>query len=223
MSWLLPLSLIQLFLVYLTLVFLIGTALRIRDYRHALGLVLSVPGRWPRLFQLVKQHHSILLTWRTILPLALSFGLLVAHTFTSEFVWPRAAAVLTVGQLLETWPALLVVAPAGVFMIGLDVYVYRHLSPFNRTLLEKYLDQAEYWLKSWKAPVVRIFTFGYINPRQMVATEVRTALEGAGRMMNTALWWVSLQTGARLAFGLALWGAYVAQPWLLWLVGAAPG
>jgi len=46
---------------------------------------------------------------------------------------------------------------------------------------------------------------------------------GAGRMMNTALWWVSLQTGARLAFGLALWGAYIAQPWLIWLVGAAPG
>ena len=48
MSWLLKVSLIQLFLVYLTLVFLIGTALHIRDYRHALGLVLSVPGRWPR-------------------------------------------------------------------------------------------------------------------------------------------------------------------------------
>ena len=101
MSWLLNLSLIELFLVYLTLVFLIGTALRIRDYRHAVSLVLSVPGRWPRLFQLIKQHHTILLTWRTILPLALSLGLLVAHTFTSEFVWPRAAAVLTVGRLVE--------------------------------------------------------------------------------------------------------------------------
>ena len=43
MSWLLNLSLISLFLVYLTLVFLIGTALRVRDYRHVLGLVLSVP------------------------------------------------------------------------------------------------------------------------------------------------------------------------------------
>lgn len=221
MSWLLRLSLIELFLVYLTLVFLIGTALRIRDYYQALGLVLSVPGRWPRLFQLIKQHHSILLTWRTILPLALSGGLLVAHTVTSEFVWPHAARDLTVGRLLELWPSLLVVVPAGVFMIGLDIYVYNHLSPFKRAMLEKYFDQAEYWLRSWTAPVVRVFTLGHINPRQMVAKEVRTALEGAGRMMTTALWWVSLQTGARLAFGLALWGAYVAQPWLIWLVGAA--
>ena len=184
---------------------------------------MSVPGRWPRLFQLIKQHHNILLTWRTILPLALSGGLLAAHTFISEFVCPHAARDLTVDRLLELWPSLLVVVPAGVFMIGLDIYVYNHLSPFKRAMLEKYFDQAEYWLRSWTAPVVRVFTLGRINPRQMVAKEVRTALEGAGRMMTTALWWVSLQTGARLAFGLALWGTYVAQPWLIWLVRAASG
>jgi hypothetical protein len=216
MSWLLNLSLIQLFLVYLTLVFLIGTALRIRDYRHVLGVVLSVPGRWPRLFKLVKEHHHILLTWRTVLPLFLSFALLAAHLLTSEFVWPQAAAVLTVGRLLELWPSLLVVAPTGLFMIGLDVYVYTHLSPFDRPLLEKYFDQAEYWLKPWTAPVVRIFTFGYINPRQMVTKEVRSALESASRLMSSALWWVSMQTGARLTFGLALWGTYLVLRLLGW-------
>src|SRR5438874_13297854 len=109
MSWLLNLSLISLFLVYLTLVFLIGTALRVRDYRHVLGLVLSVPGRWPRLFKLVKEHHHVLLTWRTVLPLALTLGLLAAHTITSQLVWPRAASALTIARLLEVWPSLLVV------------------------------------------------------------------------------------------------------------------
>mgnify|MGYP001323247739 CR=1 FL=1 len=219
MSWILNLSLIQLFLVYLTLVFLIGTALRVRDYRHALALVLTVPGRWPRLFKLVKEHHHVLLTWRTVLPLALSFGLIVAHEATSVFVWPQAAQELTVGRLLQLWPALIAVAPTAAFMIGLDVYVYTHLAPFDRALLEKYFDQAEYWLKPWTAPVVRIFTFGYINPRQMVTKEVRAALESAAKLMSTAFWWVALQTGARLAFGLALWGTYAAHPWLKWLVG----
>ena len=219
MSWLLDLNLIPLFLIYLTLVFLIGTALRVRDYRQALGLIWSVPGRWPRLFQLVKEHRHLFLTWQTVLPLVLSGGLLLAHTLTSEFVWPQAT--LTIGRLLRVWPGLLVVAPAAAFMIGLDGYVYSHLSPFNRALLEKYFDQAEYWLKPWTAPVVRLFTLGYVNPRQMVAKEVRAALEGAARLMTTALYWVSLQTGARLAFGLALWGTYVAQPWLARLVGAA--
>jgi hypothetical protein len=221
MSWLLDLNLIPLFLVYLTLVFVIGSALRIRDYRHALGLIWSVPGRWPRLFRLVKDHRNILITWQTVLPLVLSGGLLLAHTLTSEFVWPQAT--LTIGRLLQLWPGLIVVAPAAVCMIGLDGYVYTHLSPFNRTVLEKYFDQAEYWLKPWTAPVVRVFTLGYVNPRQMVAQEVRTALENAARMMSTALYWVSLQTGARLVFGLALWGTYVAQPWLGWMVGVGPG
>jgi hypothetical protein len=220
MSWLLDLSLIQLFLVYLTLVFCIGAALRVRDYRHALALVLNVPGRWPRLFKLVTEHHNILLTWRTVLPLALSFALVVAHEATSVFVWPQAAHELTVGRLLQLWPALFLVAPTAGFMIGLDGYVYSHLSPFDRALLEKYFDQAEYWLKPWTAPVVRIFTFGYINPRQMVTKEVRAALESAARLATTALWWVSLQTGARLVFGLALWGTYAAEPLLRWLVGA---
>jgi hypothetical protein len=217
MSWLLELNLIPLFLVYLTLVFLIGSALRIRDYRQVLGLIVTVPGRWPRLFRLVKEHHHILLTWRTVLPLLLTLVLLAAHTLTSQLVWPQAT--LTVARLLQLWPGLLVVVPAATFMIGLDVYVYSHLSPFDRAMLEKYFDQAEYWLKPWTAPVVRIFTFGYVNPRQMVTQEVRTALEGAAKLMSSASYWVSLQTGARLIFGLALWGTYVAQPALHWLVG----
>ncbi len=89
MSWLLDLSLIQLFLVYLTLAFLIGTALRIRDYRHALALILRAQSRWPRLTKLVKEHRNVLLTWRTVAPLLLSLALIAAHQFTSNFVWPR--------------------------------------------------------------------------------------------------------------------------------------
>jgi hypothetical protein len=216
MSWLLNLSLILLFLVYLTLVFLIGTALRIRDYRHALALILRAPSRWPRLFKLVKQHRSLLVSWRTVLPLILSLALIAAHQLTSTRVWPEAAAYLTIGRLGQLWPALLIVAPTGLFMIGLDVYSFTHISPLDRPMLEKHFDQAEYWLKPWTAPVVRIFTFGYINPRKMVTKEVRSALEGASRLMSSALWWVSLQTLSRLAFGLALWGTYavaVAAGW----------
>ncbi len=206
MSWLLDLSLIQLFLVYLTLAFLIGTALRIRDYRNALGLVLRAPGRWPRLVKLVRQHHHILLTWRLVLPLLLSLSLIAAHETTSHFVLRGDADILTIGRLLQLWPALLAIVPTGVFMIGLDLYVFTHLNPLDHALLEKYFDQAEYWLKPWTAPVVRIFTFGYINPRKMVTKEVRSALEMAGRLMSRTLWWVSVQTASRLAFGLALWG-----------------
>jgi hypothetical protein len=53
--------------------------------------------------------------------------------------------------------------------------------------------------------VVRAFTFGYINPRQMVAAEVRTALVSASYLLNTTLWWMSVQVGCRFLFGLSLW------------------
>ena len=90
-------------------------------------------------------------------------------------------------------------------MLGVDLYATFRVGNFDRPLLERYFDQAEYWLRSWVAPVVNIFTLGYINPRKMVTVEVRKALVEASELLNTTLWWVSLQVGLRVAFGLALW------------------
>jgi hypothetical protein len=53
--------------------------------------------------------------------------------------------------------------------------------------------------------VVRVVTFGYVNPRQLVAAEVQTALLSAGHLLNSTLWWVSVQTGLRIAYGLSIW------------------
>jgi hypothetical protein len=44
----------------------------------------------------------------------------------------------------------------------------------------------------------------------MVAEEVRKALVGASRMLNTTLWWVTVQLGVRIAFGLSLWLTWAA-------------
>jgi hypothetical protein len=48
----------------------------------------------------------------------------------------------------------------------------------------------------------------------MVAVEVRTSLINASRMLNSTLWWVVVQAGLRVIFGLSLWIAYALQPWL---------
>ena len=80
--------------------------------------------------------------------------------------------------------------------------------------MESYFDQAEFWLRSWTAPVVHVFTLGRINPRKLVAVEVRTYLVNASRMLNSTLWWVVVQAGLRVIFGLSLWIAYALQPWL---------
>jgi hypothetical protein len=207
MAWLLELKLLRLFDFYLVLCFLIGTLLRVQQYRTILGVVRSMPSRWPRLFQLIKQHRHILLTWGTILPLASTLLLWLAHTIFRRLFLPGTSD-LTVERLLHNPMALVVVTATGLAMLSFDLYGMWRVAPIDQPLLEKYFDQAEYWLRSWTAPVVRVFTLGYINPRKIVAVEVRGALESASRIINNSLWWMSIQTSLRLAFGLSLWTSY---------------
>ena len=49
-------------------------------------------------------------------------------------------------------------------MIAFDVWGVVSVSAIDQQEMEKYFDQAEFWLASWTAPVVRIFTLGRINP-----------------------------------------------------------
>jgi hypothetical protein len=206
MSWLLDLHLIRLFNFYLAVFFLIGTFIRWRQYKIFLILMGAMPNRWPRLLKLVQQHGHIFVTWGTILPLALMLGLLLINWAALNFIWPQAA--LTLGQLLGLWPAFIIVSLCGVAMVSFDVYGLVISGRINRAQMESYFDQAEYWLRSWAAPVVRIFTLGYINPRRMVAEEVQKALVSASVLLNTTLWWIIVQTGLRIAYGLSLWGTY---------------
>lgn len=205
------LNLIRLFDFYLALMFLISTVLRVQQYRAILDLVRKVPGRWPRLFDLVKQHRGIFLTGSTLAPAALALVLLAIQMFASRRVWPEAGEPpygLTLSRLLEHHLAAVIVAACMLTMLAVDLYATFAVGDFNHRELEKYFDQAEYWLTWWRAPVVRVFTLGYINPRQMVHTEVRSSLVSASQLLNSTLWWVSLQTGLRILSGLALWLTY---------------
>jgi hypothetical protein len=212
MSWLLDVQLIPLFNFYLAAFFAISVVVRFRQYLAIIRLVRAVPERWPRLLQLIRQHAGVFLTWWTVFPMVVSFVLFAVQMIASHWLWPEAH--LTLGQLLHLWPAGLVVLICAAGMIAFDVYWSCSVSEVDRVEIEKYFDQAEYWLRSWTAPVVRFFTFGYVNPRQMVAVEVRAALVSASGMLNTTLWWMAIQAGLRIATGLALWGSWALGPWL---------
>jgi hypothetical protein len=196
-------DLIHLFNFYLALVFLLSTFLRFRQYEAVVRLVRALPERWPKLFALVKQHHSIFLGRGTILPLALSLGLCLLNVIACRWVWPHAS--LTIARLLELWLALPFVALTGLVMLAVDGYATFVVGEVDRGQLEKYFDQAEYWLRSWTAPVVKWLTLGRINPRQMVHAEVQKSLVEVSQMLNSNLWWVAAQTILRIAFGLAIW------------------
>jgi hypothetical protein len=200
------LNLIRFFDFYLALAFVASTAMRLRQYEAVVHLVRAVPQRWPNLLRLVREHHGIFLTWATLLPAALALGLYLLHTLACRLIWPHAT--LTVYALFELRPAVPVVLLLGIAMLAVDVYATFRVGQVDRLLLERSFDQAEYWLRSWVAPVVHVFTLGYINPRRMVAVEVRKALLDASRLLNSTLWWVSGQVGLRIAFGLSVWLSY---------------
>jgi hypothetical protein len=210
------LNLIHLFDFYLAAMFVVGTYRRINQYRAFAGLALGMPGRFPHLFQLVKLYRTIFLTWSTILPSALALLIWVVHTLASRLIWHHAH--LSVADLMTHWQAWAVVLPVGAAMLALDTYFLIRVGTIDRAEVEKYFAQAEHWLSSWHAPAVRFLTLGYVHPRRMVHEEVRKALVAASDLINRNLYWVSLQMGLRVAFGLGLW-----LTWALWPdTGLAP-
>jgi hypothetical protein len=203
MARLAALNLIEVFDVYLILGFIAGTVMRWKQYRTYLDFIFAFPNRWPKLLQLASKHRSVFLTWPTLLPIGLTFLLMAVNSLCLRLIFVDAQ--VTPSQLREHLIVLGIIVALGVGMLYQDLRAIFYVGVFDRLALEKDLDQAEYWLRSWVSPAVRILTFGYVNPRQIVNDEVYKALVDASLVVNVQMWRWSLQLGTRLAFGLALW------------------
>ncbi len=201
------LNLIDVFSVYLILCFVVGTVLRLRNYRALLGLIRAFSQRWPKLLQLVKGYRAIFLRWPALLPIGLTLALMLGNLLASRLLWSQAR--VTVEDLWPRWWALLIVTISAALMVFWDGNAVLHFSRFDRLALEKNLDRAEHWLQTWKAPTLRFLTFGLINPRRIVNQQVEAALVKASLIVNGQMWRWSLQIGLRLGFGFALWITWV--------------
>ncbi len=155
---------------------------------------------------MARGHATVFLSAGTILPASLALVLWIIHTLACRLVWPRAN--LTVSDLAQHAAVIPLLAVLGTAMLSVDGYVTFNFGRLDRALMQKYFDKAEIWLR--RAPVVKMFTFGFVNPQQMVASEVQKALLEVNRLLNLTLWWFNLQIGLRVAFGLALWLTYAA-------------
>src|SRR6516225_10339880 len=105
MAWLSNLDLILFFDFYVAAIFLLSTFRRVGQYRAVAGLALAAPGRWPKLFQLIKEHRTILLTWQFALPSLLAFLLMMVQLLASRYIWHQAS--LPVSSIMErpiAWP-----------------------------------------------------------------------------------------------------------------------
>lgn len=210
MSDIFQLNLINLFTFYLTVAFVISTFRRLRQYRDVANLARSMPGRWPRTLQQIKKHWLMFFTWSTFRPAIAAFILIAAQMICSRIIWPSAH--LTLRDLNVEWWMWPAVGLTLAAMLCVDLYFIIRVGRIDRHATEKYLDEAEHWLTSWKAPVVRILTFGYINPRKIVDLEVQKALmEGKG-LLNRSLWLISAQAALRVLFGLSLWLTWAFHP-----------
>jgi hypothetical protein len=203
MGGVLQLDLIHLFNFYLALMFVLSLMLRVRQYSSFYGIARSFPDRWPKLLNEIKQHKAIFLTLGNLIPAFLALALCGLNMLACRRIWPHAQ--LTIENLFGIPLAVPFVLLCGAAMLALDVYATMWVTDINRAEVEKYFDQAEFWLRSWTAPVVRVFTLGRINPRRMVNDEVRKALIDASRTINNTMWWVIAQTGLRIAYGLSVW------------------
>ena len=206
MHWLTALrtvNLIDVLNYYLILAFVVGTTMRIRNYRAILGVLVTFPNRWPKLLRLVKHYRTIFLRWPTLLPIGLTLALMLGNTLASHLVWSQAK--VTGNDLWWHWLASPAVLISGGVMVFLDCRAVFSFGRFDRVALEGDLDKAEHWLQSWKAPALRWVTLGLINPRKIVNEQIREALVKASLIVNGQMWRWSLQIGMRLTFGLALW------------------
>src|SRR5262245_32142600 len=199
-------NLIRLFDFYLLAMFLLSTLRRLEQYRSVAALVVSAPGRWPRLLVEMRKHRAVFLTWTTLRPAALALSLSVVHMIAARVIWPRAH--LTITDLWHHWYVLPAIIMTLFPMLGVDAYFLIRVGRIDRSETAEYLDQAEHWLTSWKAPVVRFLTLGYVDPRNMVSQEVRNAMTALSDLMNRNFYWMSLQVGMRVIFGLVLWSVW---------------
>lgn len=210
MQEVLDLNLIHLFTFYLAAAFLLSTVRRLRQYHDVAQLAFAAPNRWPRVLEQIKGHWIMFLTWTTLRPVSIALGLLLVQMICSRMIWPTA--VLTLRDLLDAWWVTALVLLSLSAMLAVDLYFIIRVGALDRGETERYLDEAEHWLTSWKAPLIRTVTLGYINPRQMVYIEVQRAVEEGRGLLHRTLWWVSAQAGLRTLYGLLLWLAWAVHP-----------
>jgi hypothetical protein len=196
-------NLIRVFDFYLAMMLLISLMRRYQLYWDAIRVLFSIHGRWPRLLDRIRENHTVLVTPVVLRALLITFSLMSVQMILSRLIWPTAT--LRVGELFDLPIRLAIFLLAAIPMLMVDAYFIIRVGRFDRNGTETYLDQAEYWLASWKAPVIHAVTLGYISPRQIVDLEVRKGLAELGESVRWVSKWVSIQVSCRVLCGLTIW------------------
>ena len=203
-------NLLRLFEFYLFAMFFIGTVRRAGLYRSIVRLTLGLIRRYQKLFDVLREEGSLLVTWSAGLPLVLTLVLWAMQSILTRLVFPHAE--LLTSQLTGRWwfwPTLIIPV---LGMLCVDVYFLVRIGDIDVAQAEKYFGRAESWLGTWKASAVKVVTLGYVDPNRIVQSEVQKALTVGEKLLRTLLWWTVVQTGLRVAVGTSLWVIWAAGP-----------
>ncbi|MFL5328064.1 MAG: hypothetical protein ACJ8C4_04060 [Gemmataceae bacterium] len=196
-------NLLSLFGFYLAAMCIISIVRRLDLYRAMAHLGLVLLRKYQKLFGRIQEQRAVLFTGSIILPAAMTGVLWAAQTVLTRLIFPHAN--VTFSQLATRWWALAAVLLPSVAVIAIDAYFLIRVGQIDTAATEKYFQQAEGWIGTWKSKLVRAATFGKIDPHRMVDDEVKKALVAGNKLIHSALWWTVVQTAARLLLGLGLW------------------
>lgn len=197
------LNLIRLFDFYLVLLFVIGVLRRWGMYKDIFFLSGAAVFRQPNLIKRLSANKDVLMNWQTLLPISLAVLLMVVQFVMSRLIWPEATISIK-DCWHKPWTVLLLTL-LYLPMFAVDLYFLFRVSRIDRGEAVKQMKRAEHWLTSWQAPLIKVATFGKIDPRKMVDDQLRSGLSWFGELLSWSMWWIVIQIGLRLAFGITLW------------------
>jgi hypothetical protein len=205
-------NLLRLFEFYLFAMFFVGTVRRAGLYRSIVRLTVGLVRRYQKLFEALREEGRMLLTWSAGLPLILTLVLWGMQATLTRWIFPHAELLVRdLNGRWWFWPVLILLV-VGMWIV--DVYFLVCIGDIDVAKAENYFGQAESWLGTWKAKAVKIGTFGYVDPQRIVQSEIKKALTTGQQLIHTLLWWTVVQTGLRVAVGLALWIIWACGPQL---------
>lgn len=191
---------------YLVLTFVLSLLIRFRQYQSNVQFAWQFPQQWPSVFEVIKQHSSIFFTWTTLLPVGVTFAILITHSICYRLIW--AEAIVTPGGLESHLVVLGILLPVSLWMIFLDFRVLFLAPQMNFAEIEKNLSKGEYALNSRALSALRFASLGIFNPRKYVESRVADSLRNVRLALVAQLRRWSFHTSVRITFGFLLWLGY---------------
>ena len=147
---------------YLMLTFVLSLMMRVHQHKTNLMFAWQFPQRWPSVFEVVKRHKDVFLTWTLLLPVGVTLAVLLAHTLCYRLIWSDAD--VTPAQLGDYWSMLVLLLFIGGWMLVLDLVALFSATQTNFDEIEKNLSRGEFALTSRAMWLVRAGTLGWVNP-----------------------------------------------------------